>query len=303
MTTQSLKYGLNAVTVLLQTLFAVGKLIASPVTTFVEKERERKLILVGARPVKAYSDCTGYKEASIETRTIVDPRGRVLAQVKLWIYLDERMCYREVTFLNALLRTSVGLNRVPFQPLTVGKGDTPAALLEVTVRDFEGWLRKRTPGTQFGVEAARAAAAKLVELKVASMPPPVAKPAVVEGPLPIQKQEVKTPAPAQRPVPVKTNLKPVVEEVVMGIMIDYGIQKRSIGTRTFEQFCVDLTLTDAENSGKPHRVWGTDLQRCVEEARSKRGDKVEIQKHGSLPMQLNGGATSQKNCFTMLVMP
>lgn len=305
MTTQAIKHSTSAKLVWIQTLIEFCKFITKPIFTYIQNEREKRLVLVKAKPVKAYTDFTNYNEASIESRTIVDSRGRVLAQVKLWIYRDTRVCYREVTFLNALLRTSVGLNRVPFPHLTFAQGDTPAALMEVSVRDFEGWLRKRTPGTQFGVEATKAALTKPVELKVASMPTPVTTPVLGGVEAPVQKQEVKVPAPApvkaERPVPVKTNLQPKIEEVTRGIMVDCGIQERSIGNRTFEQFCVDLTLTDAENRGQPHRVWGTDLQRGVTEARAKRGDAVEIQKHGSLAIQLHGGAISQKNSFTVLV--
>ena len=98
-------------------------------------------------------------------------------------------------------------------------------------------------------------------------------------------------------------MKANVEEITKGILVDFGLQERSLPNRKFEQFCVDLTLTEQPNRGAPCRLWGADLERVIAEARAKRGDTVEIQYHGSLPVQGQGGATSHKKSFSMLVMP
>lgn len=317
MTTRSISYGVTAVAELLQTLFFEAILsLYRPLVAGAKKANERKLVLRAAQPHKAYSDFSQYKEATIESRAVVDSRGRVLAQMKLWIFLDTRMCFREVTFINGLLRTSVGLNRVPFHPITVGKGDTPATLMEVSVRDFEGWLRQRTPGTQFGIETARAAAAKPVEPRVISVQPSAATETAatkVASPQPVVVPKAVLPAPSvvpkaaavpKAPAPkAATTPQPNVDDVVRGELVDFGIKKRTIGDRSFEQYCVDIRRIDKENAGMPQRIWGTDLERNVAEARVRLGDRVEIHSHGSLPMSLPGGARSQKNCFTMLVLP
>lgn len=305
MTTQTINIGFKAIAMLIQALHHLASLLLRPLIMRLETAREKKLILDVANPVKAYTDFTGYKEATIESRTIVDSRGRILAQVKLWIYLDTRMCFREATLLNALLRTSVGINRLALKPLPFGKGDSAAALIEVTVRDFEGWMRSRTPGTQFGIEAARVAVAQPVALKVASMPPPVVKPVLtVPGPVSVKLPVRVEAEPANCPAAAKTNMKAKIEEVTKGVLIDFGLQERTIpGRPTFEQYCVDLTLSEGDNRGMPHRLWGADLERVVAEARVRRGQKVEVHYHGSLPTPHQGGGVSHKKSFTMLVLP
>lgn len=313
MTTKSLSNGLTAVPAFLEMLLRAAAFVASPVIAHITKVNERKLILKTANPSRAYTDFSRYKESEITSRAVIDSRGRVLAQVKLWLYLDTRTVYREVTFLNPLLRASVGLSRVPFAPLQMGVGDTVATMMEVSVRDFESWLRKRTAGTQFGIEGARHAASKPVEAKVVSTMPPVttiaaSQPAATA--MPAQSAQPVTPpmaAPAAKPaapvVPQPPRPRPKVEEEVRGILVKFGMEQRSMGDRQFDQFCVDLALTDKPDEGKPHRVWGTDLERGIVESRAKLGNKVAIQSHGSLPASNPTGGRSQKNCFTILVLP
>lgn len=308
MTTKSLSIGLTTTSAFFEMLLRVAAFAASPVIAHITKVNERKLILRSASPSKAYTDFSAYREADITSRPIVDSRGRVLAQIKLWLYLDTRMVYREVTFLNPLLRTSVGLSRVPFAPLKMGAGDTPATMMEVSVRDFESWLRNRTAGTQFGIEAARSAASKPAAPKVVSTMPPVATvapPKAPETPKPAQAAQPAAPnvKPAAPAAPKTPRPRPVVEEEVRGILVKYGMEPRTIGDRTFDQYCVDLELIDKPNEGKPHRVWGTDLERGIVESMCRLGDKLAIQSHGSLPTSNPTGGRSQKNCFTILVLP
>ncbi|ABE47354.1 hypothetical protein [Polaromonas sp. JS666] len=314
MTTKSVSLGLTAVPAFLEMLFRVAAFVASPVIAQITKVKERKLILRTASPSRAYTEFSGYKESEITSRAVIDSRGRVLAQVKLWLYLDTRTVYREVTFLNPLLRASVGLSRVPFAPIQMGVGDTPATMMEVSVRDFESWLRKRTAGTQFGIECARNAAAKPADARVVSTMPPVASVAapqaasVVKATPPAQPVKPPVAAPAVKPAapvaPKSPRPRAKVEEEVCGIVVKFGVEPRTIGTRpSFDQYCVDLELIDKPNEGKLHRVWGTDLERGIVESRAKIGDKVAIQSHGSLPTSNPTGGRSQKNCFTILVLP
>jgi hypothetical protein len=288
-------------------------------TQWVERKRDSKLVLATAHPVKAFTDFSALKEAAIESRSIVDTRGRVLAQVKLWTYLDTRQCFREVTFLNPLLRTSVGLSRLSFKPIPVGTGDTPAVLIEVTVREFESWLRHRTPGTQFGIETARAAADKPQPIKVAAIPlvaqpagPPPNSPAppraVIASPVPpvmpapasrVQASEVR-PAP---PAVVPPHIKAKVVECSRGILKSFGMSKRTQGERTYEQFCVDITITDGEARGITKRLWGTDLERALSDSRASKGNVVEVLHHGSVPQRNENGGSSYKNMFSMAVVP
>jgi hypothetical protein len=314
MTTKSLSIGLTAAPAFIEMLFRVLAFAASPVIAHITKVKERKLILRTASPTRAYTDFSGYKEAEITSRAVVDSRGRLLAQVKLWLYLDTRTVHREVSFLNPLLRSSVGLSRVPFAPIQMGVGDTPATMMEVSVRDFESWLRKRTPGTQFGIEGARHAAAKPTEARVVSTMPPVASVAAAQ---PVALAKAANPAPpviAPIAAPVTKPTAPVapkqprqrakVEDEVRGIVVKFGVEPRTIGTRpSFDQYCVDLELIDKPDEGKLHRVWGTDLERGIVESRAKIGSKVAIQSHGSLPTSNPTGGRSQKNCFTILVLP
>lgn len=320
MTTQSMNSGLRAVFLASEAMYELTKFVFMPIVNQIVKIRESRLILVGAKPVAAYTDFSKYQEAVIESRPILDSRGRTLAQVKLWMYIDKRQCYREVSFLNSLLRTSLGFNKYSMEPISIGTGDTPEALMEVSVREFEGWLRSRTAGTQFGIEGARSAAAQPVQVKVASMPPPIAHQA------PMRQQAVKQQAPAARPatapsmpiatpqaspavdVPVKreeavkTLIKPVVEQVTRGYLSDFGFMKRTMPDRTFDQFGLDITLADGENRGAPVRIWGADLERVVSQTGAKRGDLVEVLHHGSVPMKQAGGGISHKNSFSLKVL-
>ncbi len=299
--------GSNAIGTAGNVLLHLGSLLFKAVASHVTTQRDKKLVLERAKPYMACTLFADYKEAVIESRTVVDSRGRVLAQVKLWLYHDTRKCFREVVFLNPLLRTSVGLSRIALLPMDFTKSDTPAALLEVTVRDFEGWMRNRTAGTQFGIEGARAAAAKDQPVTLAPLPAPLKS----EMPNPVLPAAAKAespavtnvPAPAlAKPVPAaaKTNLKARVEDITCGILTAFGPQERTIGDRKFFQFCVDLTLTEEPNRGTPTRIWGTDLERCIEEARADIGHHVEVHHHGALAVP---GGGNHKNSFTVLVRP
>jgi hypothetical protein len=284
--------------------------------------RDKKLILARANPRVACSVFSDYKEAVIESRTVVDSRGRVLAQVKLWIYRDSRKCFREAVFLNTLLRNSVGLTKIGFLPLDFTKADTPAALIEVTVRDFEGWVRNRTAGTQFGIEGARAASLKPVDVALAPLPAPIKResvPAQAAPQMPVHTaplapqappQTAKTPvvpaqpfAPPPTPAPptaIKTKMAAPVQELTRGILTDFGQQDRTVADRSFKQFGIDLTLTQPPDRGTPTRIWGTDLERCLNEAQAKRGDHVEVHFHGSITVP---GGGNRKNGYTVLVLP
>lgn len=294
--------GFSAIEKTIAAISALGNIFLGSVTEWAEQRRERKLILAIANPTKASTDFSNYKESSIESRTIVDSRGRVLAQVKLWIYLDTRQCFREFTFLNTLLRTSVGLNRLSFNPLHVGVGDTPAALIEVSVRELEAWLKNRTVGTQFGVESVRAAVATPFSLKVASLPAPIAQVVPIVGSAPAT---AAAPAPSALPVvspPARQEIKAKVEEFSRGILEGFGIQNRITGDRSFDQYCVDITLTEGDSRGMIKRLWGADLQRVVEESRANVGHRVEIQHHGSMPVANRSGGSSYKNNYSLQVL-
>jgi hypothetical protein len=324
MTKTIISSGFHAVIGAYAALVAIGKFLFSPITRIVEEKREQKLILAVAKPSWAYTNFAGYKESSIESRTIHDSRGRVLAQVKLWIYLGERKCYREVMFLNHLLLTSVGINRLPFLPLEVGQSDTPAALLEVTVREFESWLRSRTAGTQFGIEAARNAATKQQPLRVVSVLP-------VEAQQPQQQQQPvrnQEPLPRVTPMPQKPpvvppsqeissppanqdqfqraeprpDIKPKTEEFTVGILQSVGMQDRTTATRKYKHYCIDITLTDGDSRGMIKRLWGADLERALTESHALLGNRVEVCHHGSMPITNANGSSSYKNSYSMKVL-
>lgn len=278
---------------------------------WIQHKRNTKLVLAKASPAKAYTDFSALKESAIESKTIVDSRGRVLAQVKLWIYLDSRQCFREVTFLNVLLRTSVGLNRLSFEPIPVGMGDTPAVLIEVTVREFETWLRHRVAGTQFGMEAARAASEKPQPLKVAAipivqhLPGPSANPAVLASALSVSAAAKQVKIPEMRPTPptlVPPHIKAKVVECSRGNLKWFGMAKRTQGDRTYEQFCLDITVTDGDARGVTKRLWGTDLERALSDSRARLGQLVEVLHHGSVPHRNENGSSSYKNMFSMAVL-
>lgn len=317
--------GIHAVYVAYSATVAFVKFFIGPISSMAEAARDKKLVLAVANPSKAYTDFSGYKEASIESRAIQDSRGRVLAQVKLWTYLGEQKCFREVTFLNKLLLASVGINRLPLFPLDIGKSDTPAALLEVTVRELESWLRNRTPGTQFGIESARSAAGKPQTLGVVSVPadvltPPVVTKPVEAAPVPKTVPEFKqgsVPAPYQyheannfasdqdsqfqRAKP-RPEIQAKVEQHTSGILQSVGMQERTTGSRKFPQYCLDILLTDGESRGMVKRLWGADLERALSESKSKLGDRVEVCHHGSMPMANSAGGSSYKNSYSMKVI-
>lgn len=330
MTTTTIQNGARAVFSAYSALRAIVIFLTSPYTQMAEAARDKKLVLAVAKPVLASTDFSGYKEASIETRTIKDSRGRILAQVKLWIYLGERKCYREVTFLNHLLMASVGINRLPFQPLEFAKADTPAAVLEVTVRELETWLRNRTPGTQFGIEAARNAAAKPPPLRVVGVAP------VEDSPSPVARSAPKAPAP-DSPVPAaipaaspavppmavaprenakqgtpatsefqraepRPDIKAKAEEFVYGLLQSVGMQERTTGARKFKQYCVDILLTEGDSRGMVKRLWGADLERALSESRARLGATVEVCHHGSMPIANAKGGSSYKNSYSMRVI-
>jgi hypothetical protein len=333
MTTIKIKSGIHAVFNAYSAIWAFVSFLISPLTSWAENARDKKLILAVANPVIAFTSFADYKEAAIETRLIEDSRGRSLAQVKLWIYQSERKCYREVTFLNQLLLASVGINRLPFQPLVVGKSDTPAALLEVTVRELETWLRNRTPGTQFGIDSARHAAAKPAPLRVVSVlpeerPTPVAQkpatpavPAVtsplaaapVPAPVASMKHDVpdQTVAPSdvppqesaqfQRATP-RPDIKAKTEEFTVGVLQSLGMQPRTVGNREFKQYCVDVLLTEGESRGMVKRLWGTDLERALTDSGARLGQTVHVWHHGSMPIANSNGGSSYKNSFSMKVL-
>lgn len=312
--------GLRAVFLASEAMFELTKFVFLPIVNQIVKIRESRLILVGATPVSASTDFSKYQEPVIESRPIVDSRGRILAQVKLWMYVDKRQCFREISFLNSLLRTSVGFNKLSMKPISIGTGDTPEVLIEVSIREFESWLRSRTAGTQFGMEGARSAAAQPVQVKVASMPPPVAQQAPMKQQAPKQQMSVARPvsAPAKpiaasqaspaEDVPVKREemvtppIKPTVEQVTRGYLSDFGFMPRTMTDRKFDQFGLDITLADGDNRGAPVRIWGADLERVISQSGAKRGDLVEVHHHGSVPTKQSGGGTSHKNSFSMKVL-
>lgn len=322
--TTTIRNGLRAVFIAYSAIRASVKFLTSPFIAMAETARDKKLVLAIAKPTWAYTDFSAYKEASIESRTILDSRGRVLAQVKLWIYLGEQKCYREVMFINHLLLASVGINRLPLIPLGVGKSDSPAALLEVTVRELETWLRNRTPGTQFGIEAARSAAGKPQPLRVVSVSPVVAEPApaahkplepAAAAPVVAREQKVAVQKPSsegQKAQPSQGDqfrraephpeIKAKVEEFTVGILQSLGMQERTIGNRSpFKQYCLDILLTDGESRGMVKRLWGADLERALEESHAVLGNRVEVRHHGSMPTANAGGGTSYKNSYSIKV--
>lgn len=304
------------------------RLLTSPLVKLVQASRDKKLVLAMANPVLAFTDFSKYKEATIATREIQDSRGRVLGCMKLWIYPYELKCFREVSFINQLLMTSVGMNRVTFAPLGYGKGDTPAALFEVTAREFETWLRHLTPGTQFGIESARHATSKPQVLKVVSVmpeeqPPPLTVRQVQPAPLhtpvhpklvqpPAQQSEPGRFAPSRSDSPIqegqflraepRPDIKAKAEEYTAGILQSVGMQERTIIDRKFKQYCFDILLTDGESRGMVKRIWGADLERALGESRALLGEKVDVCHHGSMPMPNAGGGSSYKNSYSMKVL-
>lgn len=328
MTSITIRSSIRAVYGAYLALGAFTEFLFTPLSSAIEASRDKKRVLETARPVKAYTDFSGYKEASIETRTVQDSRGRILAQVKLWIYLGERKCYREVTFLNHLLLASVGINRLSLAPLGVGKSDTPAAMLEITVRELECWLRNRTPGTQFGHEAARNAAAKPQPLRVVSVIPDEAPPApVLKKPVVVpqhQPTQVPSQATEQRAAPQlpqaafqrdpqmqsgqfqqaapRPDIKAKAEEYTVGLLQSVGMQERTTNQRNFKQYCFDILLTDGDSRGMIKRLWGADLERALGESKALLGQTVEVCHHGSIPMPNSSGGSSYKNSYSMRVL-
>lgn len=334
MTTIKIRSGFRAALSTYLVLKTCVEFLISPIVELVESARDKKLVLATAKPVVGSTDFSNYKEATIETREIQDSKGRILGRMKLWIYPHEKKCFREVTFISQLLMASVGMNRLSFPPLDFGKGDTPLSLFEITTRDFETWLRHRTPGTQFGIESARNAAAKPQPVRVVSVmpeePPPVAaqqfqpKLEPVSSVPPVARfqaaPQMRSPAPGavsqfanapahqsdqvkqfQRAEP-RPEIKAKAEEYTIGLLQSVGMQDRTTGNRQFKQYCFDILLTDGEQRGMVKRIWGADLERALGESRALLGNKVEVCHHGSIPMPNSSGGSSYKNSYSMRVL-
>lgn len=74
--------------------------------------------------------------------------------------------------------------------------------------------------------------------------------------------------------------KPHKTTEAIGTLTAFGAGKRDLHGKLINQFYVDVT---DDESGKVIRLWGTDLQRAMSEAKAVAGDRIQVRDFGYVP--------------------
>lgn len=81
------------------------------------------------------------------------------------------------------------------------------------------------------------------------------------------------------------------EERVVGRLLAFGEHQRG-RKRTYTQFAIDVAVERL--GGATHRIWGTDLERALDEAQVTVGDRIEVIGKGYVPITIQRRTTDDK---------
>lgn len=116
-------------------------------------------------------------------------------------------------------------------------------------------------------------------------------PAVQNTPMPSEKIETKP----KQVAPVE--MRPPKKEVsYRGVMTQCGVETREDVTNPYDCYCIHLA---DQLLGVVNKLWGTDLQRAVQESGAEPGDAIEVSVVGETPV-FSGGKTKTKKVWSIV---
>lgn len=216
-------------------------------------------------------DWTNYEPATV--RTVQFPG---IGYLLVWGFAEEGVIKSTLKLSDDELVKRMGSRSVPLAPVPWKRGVDIAYALHDLVAEAERLLRQKCGGSEVTKVAANAAP----PTAVASV---VSVDSVAEAPRKPRRAE-----PAAYAHPVR---RAKAVQCTIGFLEDAGVQKRTMGDRTFDQYAVDLRDAD---SGVPVRLWGTDLQRALENVQARVGDLLQVDETGSRPVPSPEGESSGK---------
>ncbi|ANJ76339.1 hypothetical protein PQH03_27715 [Ralstonia insidiosa] len=92
-------------------------------------------------------------------------------------------------------------------------------------------------------------------------------------------------------------------KVYTGRVIELGVKSRKISqekgkpAKQIDQFCVTMEADELQGNALP--VWGTDLERAIDECGAKVGDRVRIEHLGRIEWHEQNGKKAWKNAFNV----
>lgn len=194
----------------------------------------------------------------------------------LWAYRGQSVIKCSVKLNDADLVKAVGAQVFPLKPMTWPADATVEQMEDRAIELTEQFLAQKCAG----VKAKAVRKPEFTEKEAPSAAPALmAPPAKAAAPQPVKakKRDANSYAhPASSAKAVETHV---------GVLQDAGVFPRTMGDRQFEQFGVDVFKPEL---GAPHRIWGTDLERAIEAADAKPGDRVRIDYTGSSRVVLPG---------------
>lgn len=254
-----------------------------------EAEAERRLVLRVATATAASSDFSAYQPNAIFPFKVTDRDGVVLGTLKLWFCPRTREFARDFTFLHKGLVETFGSRNVAMKPLKLTQGDTVAALRELSLREVETLLKKRLFVSGPAVQPSAVA----LVAPVLPVSPAVAAPETPRAARQVVAEKAPAPAPAESAARVRASGAKMRSEHD-GVLVGFGFAQRAVpdekepnGTKSIEQFYVDLELIAGATKGRPKRIWGNDLERALSAGNIQRDMLVRVAYYGKTRIQVS----------------
>lgn len=206
-----------------------------------------------------------------------------IGHLTLWAFRGQKVIRRQIVINDEKLAQKLGGKRFPM-PDMAWNLSTPLELMEDTaIAEAELFLRNKLAG--------------------APMKPPTRvsslMPEHTVGAVEVQHQEKRAVKPKAQGKPLTFARLPVHPlKSTLGELQHFGTVDRTIAGKTTQQFAVDVLVP-----GKGvERLHGADLERAIEQAGAKLGDRVEIRYTGTTEVALAGGGKGHKNLFDARVL-
>lgn len=225
---------------------------------------------------------SNYEHATV--RTVQFPG---IGYLLVWGFAEEGVIKSTLKLSDDELVKRMGVRSVPLAPVPWKRGVDIAYALHDLVAEAERLLRQKCSGSEVVKVAAPAA-------------PTTPAPAVVSVDTGEAPRKSRRAEPAAYAHPVR---RAKAVQCTIGVLEDAGVQKRTMGDRTFDQYAVDLRDVD---SGTSVRLWGTDLQRALESVQARAGDLLQVDETGMRPVPSpegeNGGKPTMMRLFDVKLL-
>jgi hypothetical protein len=220
--------------------------------------REKDALALRPRAVPVGRDWTNYEPAI--TRCVQFPG---IGYMLIWAYRGQSVVKRSVKITNKELADAIGAHTFPLRTRQWPANSSIDFVEDQCIDDAEAFLAEKCKGE---VRAAKRVVDKTPATNVSTG----------ESDAPEK--------PSRRSAQAKSAVKPYAHVPVkaieshVGTLTNAGVFPRSMGDRQFEQYAIDVFKPEI---GSDHRLWGADLERALEAAGARPGDKVRIDYTGA----------------------